>query len=233
MARRGFTLIEILVVIGILVVLAAMLFPVFSRAREKARQASCESNLKQLGLANLMYSADYDETYVPTNLPVTGVPGNGVWWMMILQPWMRNLQILDCPSFSDRAWCDMGECEAYIGQTHWRYRGGYGINWGFYCDGDAWPPTGRYSTPAGRSEAWIADVAGTILFADSKCVVASPGLRGGPGHWRFDPERGSRHNEGRNYVFCDGHVKWLKAYHRASDTYAGLVCGMWTPEEGD
>jgi prepilin-type processing-associated H-X9-DG protein len=154
--------------------------------------------------------------------------------MMALQPWMRNLQILDCSSFRDRDWCTMGGCEGFNGQKHWRYRGGYGINWGFYCDGDAWPPTGSYSTPAGRSEAQIADTADTILMADSKCVVAAPGLRGGPGHFRFDPERADRHNDGANYLFCDGHVKWLKGYHRPSDTYAyEVVCGMWTPQEGD
>jgi prepilin-type processing-associated H-X9-DG protein len=180
-----------------------------------------------------MYAQDYDGTYVPTNLPVSGVPGNGIWWMILLQPYMRNLNLLDCPSFSDRAWCRMDDCEANIGQVWWRYRGGYGINWGFYCDGDAWPPTGPYSTPAGRGESAVEDVAGTILMVDSKCVVSSPGLRGGGGHFRFDPERADRHNDGCNYLFCDGHVKWLKSYHRATDTQTRLVCGMWTPEGDD
>jgi len=67
--RRGFTLIELLVVIAIIAILAAILFPVFARAREKARQASCLSNLKQLGLADLMYAQDYDERYVYHALP--------------------------------------------------------------------------------------------------------------------------------------------------------------------
>src|SRR4030081_1263811 len=61
--RRGFPLIELLVVIAIIAILAAILFPVFASAREKARQASCQSNLRQLGLATLMYTQDYDETY--------------------------------------------------------------------------------------------------------------------------------------------------------------------------
>ena len=63
--RRGFTLIELLVVIAIIAILAAILFPVFARAREKARQASCSSNLKQMGLAMMMYAGDYDDTIVP------------------------------------------------------------------------------------------------------------------------------------------------------------------------
>jgi prepilin-type N-terminal cleavage/methylation domain-containing protein/prepilin-type processing-associated H-X9-DG protein len=234
MRRRGFTLIEILVVLAIIAVLAAMLFPVFARAREKARQASCQSNLRQLGLAAQMYAEDCDGVNVPTNQPQAGVASNGIWWMMLLQPYTRNLQILDCPSCSDRGWCGMGECEGYIGQVYWRYRGGYGINWGFYCDGDAWPPTGRYTTPAGQGESLVADSADTILMSDSRCVVSAPGLYGGRGHFRFDPERADRHNDAANYLFCDGHVKWLKTYHRSSDSYAyEVVCGMWTPWEGD
>ncbi len=63
MKRNGFTLIELLVVIAIIAILAAILFPVFARAREQARKASCESNLKQISTAILMYSEDFDENY--------------------------------------------------------------------------------------------------------------------------------------------------------------------------
>ena len=71
MNRKGFTLIELLVVIAIIAILAAILFPVFAKAREKARQASCQSNLKQIGLAFVQYTQDYDEKY-----PLAGVWDN-------------------------------------------------------------------------------------------------------------------------------------------------------------
>src|SRR5437870_10743090 len=83
MRRKGFTLIELLVVIAIIAILAAILFPVFAQAREKARQATCLSNLKQMGLAEMMYAQDYDERYSNTHLnavPLTfGLPPGGCW----------------------------------------------------------------------------------------------------------------------------------------------------------
>src|SRR6056297_3918167 len=100
---RGFTLIELLVVIAIIAILAAILFPVFAQARAKARQASCMSNLKQLGLGFEMYAQDYDEM-----LPVWGYgnidnaengPDEGFYsWDTVLEPYIKNVQILKCPS---------------------------------------------------------------------------------------------------------------------------------------
>ncbi|MDX1933659.1 MAG: prepilin-type N-terminal cleavage/methylation domain-containing protein [Capsulimonadales bacterium] len=104
-ARRGFTLIELLVVIAIIAILAAILFPVFAQAREKARQTSCLSNMKQLGLAVRMYVQDYDETFSPirvalataTNFP--NVPADSVLtWRNVVQPYVKNTGIFSCPS---------------------------------------------------------------------------------------------------------------------------------------
>ncbi len=109
MRRPGFTLIELLVVIAIIAILAAILFPVFAQAREKARQASCQSNIRQVGIATLMYTEDYDETFFPW----MSYSSTGIWaWdgfmdfstmtyhanQGFLQPYMKNTQIEDCPT---------------------------------------------------------------------------------------------------------------------------------------
>lgn len=91
--RRGFTLIELLVVIAIIAILAAILFPVFAKAREKARQVTCLSNLKQLGLAFFMYTSDYDEMF-----PMAS------YWKDKLQPYVQNRQINFCPSRKSLPW---------------------------------------------------------------------------------------------------------------------------------
>src|SRR4030095_16663914 len=97
--QRGFTLIELLVVIAIIAILAAILFPVFAQAREKARQATCLSNTRQIGTALMMYAQDYDETIVPNNDQITGSTTTGN-WSDFLQPYIKNQQVFLCPSSS-------------------------------------------------------------------------------------------------------------------------------------
>lgn len=92
--RSGFTLIELLVVIAIIAILASILFPVFARAREKARQSACLSNVKQIVLALDMYAQDYDEMYPPGYTPFQDEPN----WRDFVAPYMKNKQILVCPS---------------------------------------------------------------------------------------------------------------------------------------
>ncbi len=95
--RRGFTLIELLVVIAIIAILAAILFPVFARAREKARQTSCLSNMKQLGLAALMYAQDYDQRFHIYRVGSYAGSAADMWYNHI-QAYIKNEQIMKCPS---------------------------------------------------------------------------------------------------------------------------------------
>ena len=117
--QKGFTLIELLVVIAIIAILAAILFPVFAQAREKARQTSCLSNMKQILLGSAMYSQDYDERLLPSWLCLDGTdsgPGKTTndcsnakgdqWiWTILIQPYTKNKAVLLCPSAKD-GWGD-------------------------------------------------------------------------------------------------------------------------------
>ena len=102
--RTGFTLIELLVVIAIIAILAAILFPVFARARENARRASCQSNLKQIGLGMIQYVQDYDEKIAPsevynyTDTTAVGVGTDTYKWMDAIFPYVKSEQIFNCPS---------------------------------------------------------------------------------------------------------------------------------------
>ena len=119
--RSGFTLIELLVVIAIIAILAAILFPVFAQAREKARQASCLSNTKQMGTAMMMYAQDYDETLVPYRVQTTSganlnpyaadanVEANAkkpIFFNQLLNPYIKNDGIWKCPS-KPNAWVNV------------------------------------------------------------------------------------------------------------------------------
>jgi prepilin-type N-terminal cleavage/methylation domain-containing protein/prepilin-type processing-associated H-X9-DG protein len=116
--KGGFTLIELLVVIAIIAILAAILFPVFSRAREQARKSACLSNLKQLGQAILMYVQDWDEV-LPFAVPACAGPKHRQWWAQIY-PYTKNASILHCPSST----------------TPWTMRTNPGYAAGFACGGD-------------------------------------------------------------------------------------------------
>ncbi len=120
-AKRGFTLIELLVVIAIIAILAAILFPAFAKARESARRASCASNLKQMGIATMQYSQEYDEHLYPHRLNgvpnplsnanggpydaagITGNAANRIFWISLLQPYLKSYDVFRCPS-NPAAW---------------------------------------------------------------------------------------------------------------------------------
>src|SRR5205823_1236120 len=100
--RGAFTLIELLVVIAIIAILAAILFPTFAVARERARLTACSSNLKQIGLAYFLYAQDYDDTIVPACNKNSGYRSQAdpmFWWVGLVQPYVKNDQVFHCPDF--------------------------------------------------------------------------------------------------------------------------------------
>ena len=118
--RRGFTLIELLVVIAIIAILAAILFPVFARARENARKSTCQSNLKQMALAAMQYAQDYDETLMRTNIsPATNVYYG---WAWMLQPYVKNTEIFTCPSRPTAKWNGSGTTFSGFGYGYFAIR---------------------------------------------------------------------------------------------------------------
>lgn len=201
MKRRGFTLIELLVVIAIIAILAAILFPVFARAREKARQSSCLSNLKQLGLAALAYAQDYDEI----------LPKARNWnhqfgvWPSSLYPYVKNSQVYICPSALTNGYTGTvvnpvlnipltSLCYGWnIGTNDTSYTNGLGY---YEADGQPWRPLAKIPQPAETiMMADISQYAGNYMYL--VYVVTSSG---------YTPDV---HNGGGNYVFVDGHAKFL------------------------
>jgi len=211
--NSGFTLIELLVVIAIIAILAAILFPVFARARAKAVQASCLSNVKQLTLALLMYASDYDENFppkgwccvAPDSLEVPFLPN--VWcacrtWLSSIYPYVKNEGIYFCGAHAEGGKTDielgwppgMGLIVASYGYSErldYAPGGGYAI------------PKAAINHPADKIAfcpgPGVSDFGfGCYCFADTIAAVAD----GGSG-------AGVRHNEGGNYGFLDGHAKWM------------------------
>jgi prepilin-type N-terminal cleavage/methylation domain-containing protein/prepilin-type processing-associated H-X9-DG protein len=205
--RRGFTLIELLVVIAIIAILAAILFPVFARAREKAQQASCLSNLKQLGLAWLMYAQDYDERVLASHMPPARSPRWDMWvWANLtppggidsrLMPYVKNQGMFVCPSIPVSLWS-------------------YGIN--YYMTGYAQATIGSPGTWAygygGCALAVIGRPAEILVFSDARSNCYYIGNAYYPGYAYRSPgyicgASVLQHNDGVNCTFADGHSKWL------------------------
>ncbi len=191
MSRRGFTLIELLVVIAIIAILAAILFPVFARARERARHTSCLSNLRQIGLAFRMYTSDYDERLLPAQL--AGDSANYC-WTTIVMPYMHNEQVLVCPSDS----------EPMISENAVGYRKSYAVNYEIHpYEGyvghsinplNPWPP---------MSMASIQEPSEMISAIDSQ--TAYSGM-----HYHTIEDRAAfRHNTMASVLLLDGSVRTM------------------------
>lgn len=196
MKRRAFTLIELLVVIAIIAILAAILFPVFAKAREKARQSSCQSNLKQIGIAIMSYTQDYDElTPIYYN---TLTDGTKQLWAHRIYAYVKNTQLFRCPSGGWDPCANQNPRTIFCGLTGTKasyfYDNLYAAGWGTY-----------YGMSA-RAMADVTKPAETIISGDNICaVIDQPGNIDAinSGSWAT----GRRHNEMGNYLYFDGHVK--------------------------
>ncbi len=160
MVKKGFTLIELLVVIAIISILAAILFPVFGKAREKARQGACMSNLKQLGHAVMLYLQDYDEIF-----PAHSAVGLDDWHKTLNNNYIKNTNIFKCPSHPD-----------YV----WNAKMSYGYNY-------SWLSTG---TRKGVSLSQIVNPSETIIIADAGVDFVIAPLNTNPNHKVSDRHSG-------------------------------------------
>ena len=214
---KGFTLIELLVVIAIIAILAAILFPVFSKAREKARGTACTSNTKQMAMAFTMYAQDYDGKYTPRY--VSNFGANRFQWWQIVQPYTKNDQVFRCPSKNNQARGYAMSCD-------------YNWNWkGYIWDKDDSLVDSMINSPGALI--YVAEVPacaaplGGCSGSNASQNCCAPGDRvcqprsldpahfSGTGGWQWHTDISSentdkRHNDGSNFIFFDGHVKWQR-----------------------
>jgi prepilin-type N-terminal cleavage/methylation domain-containing protein len=253
---RGFTLIELLVVIAIIAILAAILFPVFSQARESARQTQCLSNGKQIALAAIAYAQDYDELWPlvgSAQEPYTNLEGvknsrnepyNG--WSLIVQPYTKNREVFRCPSMPE-TFQGGGACTKFNGR---RITNSYCYNWFLGSDGSfggtCATPDRDYGCSPDRTIGWqrprsnaeIAQPANVAAFFHSPSVPPY-GTNWGCTYVTIEtPDFVNKirmrvtHKSGDNVTFTDGHSKWcdLKDADTAGtrrNTYIREQRGIW------
>ncbi|MES2460479.1 MAG: prepilin-type N-terminal cleavage/methylation domain-containing protein [Armatimonadota bacterium] len=225
---RAFTLIELLVVIAIIAILAAILFPVFAQAREKARQTACLSNEKQIATAVFMYIQDFDDTY-PIDLRTAP---SSVYWPGLIDPYAKSSGIYVCPNRSDIDWTGPADGRVAYGINYW-------LSARYYSD----------ATLAG-----ITNPAQTVFIAETGSTVKQPGEGGyylcypsyygaltarGSGTYGLDysaaaaPNRWAparltdRHNGGLNVLWADGHAKWMTLDVLEKDTGLQAASTYW------
>lgn len=240
--QAGFTLIELLVVIAIISILAAILFPVFARARENARRASCMSNLKQISLGIRMYTQDYDEHVPPISINDPADAKNPYGWADAVQPYLKSTQIFQCPS---EEW----------GTRYNNDPSHYGSGYTDYWMNNMTSKTNAQGS-GGKSLAEFAFPSQTVMLGDgggtwsngasyysyAKYNSNGRSLSAARGSCTGTPpapylaqvaEGGSeRHLDGTNFAFADGHVKWIKGAGDGVHSAGVKDCGVEHADAG-
>lgn len=226
--RQGFTLIELLVVIAIIAILAAILFPVFARARENARRASCQSNLKQIGLAIMQYTQDYDERMPLQALDAVNnyadITFSTIFY--VTYPYIKNWQVFTCPTAPPNA--APGVAPTVKSNTNYFTNGVVAQD----------PASG---TP--RHIASIPEPASIIILQEygtrTNTSYLRPTLVSGSSpprfqYWLYAANYSNTHFDGGNLLFVDGHVKWKKHISICASDFgllqpaSGPACGTNT-----
>ncbi len=205
----GFTLIELLVVIAIIAILAAILFPVFAQTREKARQTACTSNMRQMGLAVLMYAQDYDET-LP--LAATATPMGFLNWHHLTDPYVKNKQVWICPSATLPIRDGLGNLVCQYGFNTYYLNVSVNVFNIF-----------SLNNAPGVTLAAAAEPSRTVMMGDCRGVdsyqtpshlstyllpPSQPPGQAGADYWgRPD----GRHSQGTVVELLDGHAKWFRS----------------------
>ena len=231
--RGGFTLVELLVVIAIISILAAILFPVFARARENARRSSCQSNLKQIGLGIMQYTQDYDETMPYATHGTDWLTARGTGWMDDVQPYVKSMQVFTCPSMvfgtnqgplngtasPTFAWGSYTANMGYRGEEATTLRHPFG-NHTNYPTGAVYPAVNVARIEAAATTVMVTDGLGCpflIVDAPNQGVIA-PSTFGAIPSLIQQPNVliaslsgiPARHLDTANVLYCDGHVKATK-----------------------
>ena len=255
-SRLAFTLIELLVVIAIIAILAAILFPVFARARENARRTSCSSNMKQIGLAFIQYSQDYDETYpgavnygMAGTTSDTAINYNVAWDVMIapylgikVNPYFSPL-IMQCPSDAKARRWNLAARSYAMPTTDGGWTDGLGSNPATAMLGGVLRTLGG-GYYQGRKLAEVPSPSQTLMLVENSREDnwwannsgATCSNIGGQNNWSWSPWEDDKplHFDGYNYLFADGHVKWLlpeRTVGTSTDKWDSR--GMWTLIEND